>query len=378
MRPPHLTHQDVVGRSGRGLNWAIRCEFMNEVSDTPADPNPPDSLTEPVDDHFVAHSLWSSMFFPQSRLFVAGNPKAAGTSLRWWLLEVHGVDVAALTAGSLWAESAPSQVVWDDTVDLRYLWDCLSEEERQDALTSTDVLTVVPVRHPVTRLFSAWSGKHLSGEPYYEDRLPESFPRLPDAIDSSEAVAEHFAAFVSALADHVAEHPDWTGVDVHFAPQHLMLARPPVGPTLLLRQEDTAAGLLEIEEHLRAHGLAPAPARRINETIVGYRPDFVDEPTLDRIVRLYDADFAAWDYERTAPASSSPEANFDHLNDVRGRNRRYGVIHRALRAVEARVVGLERELAEVRQREQELLSSHSWRVTRPLRWASARLKGGSS
>jgi hypothetical protein len=350
---------------------------MNEASGTPTDPEQPSAVFQPAGDRFIAHSLWSSMFFPQSRLFVAGNPKAAGTGLRWWLLEVHGVDVPGLTAASRWAESAPSQVVWDETVDLRYLWDCLSDDERDDALTSSDVLSVIPVRHPVTRLFSAWSGKHLSGEPYYEDRLPESFPRLPDSIESTESVTEHFAAFVAALAEHADSHPDWEGIDVHFAPQHLLLARTPVGPALLLRQEDTAAALSRIEEQLRAHGLAPPPLRRINETIVGYRPDYVDGPTLDRIVRLYAADFDAWDYDRSAPTKSASVANLDHLNDVRGRNRRYGIIHRALRDAEARVAALEDELIEARNRQQELLASHSWRVTRPLRWASGRIKGGS-
>jgi hypothetical protein len=35
------------------------------------------------------------MFFPSTRLFVAGNSKAAGTTLRWSLLAAHGVDVRA-------------------------------------------------------------------------------------------------------------------------------------------------------------------------------------------------------------------------------------------------------------------------------------------
>ena len=43
----------------------------------------------------------------------------------------------------------------DVRVDLRYAWNNLDEQERRDALESTDVLTVQPVRHPVTRAFSA-------------------------------------------------------------------------------------------------------------------------------------------------------------------------------------------------------------------------------
>ena len=78
-------------------------------------------MTSPSDP-FIEHSLRTSMFCPESRLFVAGNPKAAGTSLRWWLLEAHGVDVTERTARSLWGESAPFQTVWDGRIDLDFTW----------------------------------------------------------------------------------------------------------------------------------------------------------------------------------------------------------------------------------------------------------------
>ena len=118
------------------------------------EPGDPEAL-----DNFAKHSLSTSMFFPQSRLMIAGNPKVAGTSLRWWLLPLHGVDVESLTRNSLWGESAPFQTVWDGGIDLTFTWNYLSAESRNDALFATDVLTVQPVRHPVARAFSAWSGK---------------------------------------------------------------------------------------------------------------------------------------------------------------------------------------------------------------------------
>ena len=228
-------------------------------------------------DQFQHHSLITSMFFPESRLMVAGNPKAAGTSLRWWLLPLHGVDVAVLTRESLWQESLPYQTVWDTRVDLRYAWNNLDEAQRQDALTSTDVLTVKPVRHPITRAFSAWSGKYLNAEPYYAERLPDSVPAPPLVeIESPQHIADLYEAFIVALAAHVREHT-WRGLDVHFWPQHLLLGRQPAGESLVLHQESITEGLVTVQQHLASYGITAGQAPRINETIVSYRPHLVTD-----------------------------------------------------------------------------------------------------
>ena len=73
-------------------------------------------------DPYGKHSLRTSMYFPETHLMVAGNPKAAGTTLRWWLLSAHGVDVSERTRRSWWGASAPYQTVWDEGVQLDYVW----------------------------------------------------------------------------------------------------------------------------------------------------------------------------------------------------------------------------------------------------------------
>lgn len=324
-------------------------------------------------DPFQRHSLRTSMFFPASRLMVAGNPKAAGTSLRWWLLPLHGVDVESRTERSLWGESAPFQTVWDERIDLRFAWNDLADEERTDALGSTDVLTVQPVRHPVTRAFSAWSGKYLNAEPYYSQRLPAAFPSQAGEVRSRDEVAERFDAFVRALSEHVDQH-GWLDLDVHFWPQHLLLGRQPAGAVQVLRQESLAEGLAAVRQHLAAHGRTAGEAPRINETIVGYQPDFVTSRALQVLSQLYAADFTVWDYLPEAPAARTRDLDLDWLTDVRGRNGRYQVIHEAAMRGQARERELLDDLTRARSREHELLASTSWRLTGPVRAASDALR----
>jgi hypothetical protein len=324
------------------------------------------------------HSLITSMFFPQTRLMVAGNPKAAGTSLRWWLLPLHGVDVADLTKDSLWRESAPYQTVWDTRIDLRYAWNNLTDVERQDALQSSDVLTVQPIRHPVTRAFSAWSGKYLNLEPYYTELLPPAFPRPADPVTSREQIGEMFEAFISALADHVAANA-WKGLDVHFWPQHLLLGRQPVGEVLVLRQESMASGIAELRAFLSSRGVDSGPVPRINETIVPYQADLVTDAALQAMLHLYEGDFPHWEYPAERPTPGERDIDFAWLNDVRGRNGRYRIVHGAASRGDEREQELLADLSRARDRERALLDSTSWRLTRPVRAASeaiSRLRRG--
>jgi len=335
----------------------------------------PRSVDRATDDPFITHSQHTSMFFRRTRLFVVGNPKAAGTALRWWLLGAHGVDVAQVTAGSLWGESSPAQTVWDREVDLRYTWERLTDDERIEAQDAPDVLTVQPVRHPITRAFSAWAGKYLTGEPYYQERLPLGFEETPEVIASVEQVATLFERFVTTVRDHVTAH-GWSELDVHFWPQHRLLAQPAGGETLTLRQEHMADGLARIETRLVDHGVTPPAVPRVNENVIPYRPDLITRAARDAVAALYEADFAAWDYPTTIPDASARPVDLDWLNDVRGRNRRYGVIHAAAMAGRSGSGGdPDRRLAAMTAERDALLTSRSWRVTRPLRWLSERRPG---
>jgi len=324
-------------------------------------------------DRFIEHSLHTSMFFPQTRLMVAGNPKAAGTTLRWWLLGAHGIDVGECTSSSWWGESAPRQVVWDDRAPTRYIWPQLTEGAKQDALESRDVLTVLPIRNPITRVFSAWSSKYLIAEPGYEARLPDEFPRLPDELSDAAEIAGCFEGFTTALRQ-VVDDRGFESVDVHLWPQHRLLARSPAGETLTLRQEAMADGIAQIADHLRSHGIDAGSAPHINETVVPYRGELVTDLALASIVALYEGDLERFGYSQQRPPSSRRPLSIDWINDVRGRNHRYGVLHQALVAESREKEQRNRELEAARRREDELMTSTSWKVTRPLRWVGGRVK----
>ena len=163
----------------------------------------------------------------------------------------------------------------------------------------------------------------------------------------------------------VVREEGWPALDVHFWPQDRLLARQPAGETLVLRQEEMTQGLSAIGEHLARFGIEAGEAPRINETIVPYQQSLITNPALEALLNLYQGDLGAWSYPAEAPPSTHRELDFAWLNDVRGRNRRYQVIHEAAIGGRRRSADLEVALERAREREQQRLSSMSWRIRPP-------------
>ena len=333
-----------------------------------------------ADDRFQERSIVTSLFFPQSRLFIAGNRKAAGTSLRWWLLPLHGIDVEELTRNVVGRELVTTEAVWAGLKSFRYIWKALSAEERRDALESSDVLRIAPIRHPVPKVFSAWSQKYLQLEPGFPENLPASFPEPTPRIESRDQIRDEFTAFTRALGR---TDRTWKGIDGHLYPQHLVLGAFLPDKATFVRTEKMSSGVELIQKHLAQHGIEAGPMPRFNEAVVPYQQDLVSDEAVEVIASLYQRDFSTFDYEPVAPASKDKEISVDWLNDVRDRNRHWGMARDELTRLRKRAGGgrrrpaptggdaevrrLRRRVSELERENAAMRSSTSWKVTRPLR-----------
>jgi len=134
------------------------------------------------------------------------------------------------------------------------------------------------------------------------------------------------------------------------------------------------SGMARIMLQLKEHGIDAQPMPRLNENVLPYKHQFVSERAHESIAALYAADFERFGYSTELPKGSSQEPDLPWLNDLRGRNRRYQVIHEVATRNRDRVIELNRELVDARRRERELLDSRSWKLTRPLRAVSGRIK----
>ena len=125
-------------------------------------------------------------------------PKAGCTSVLWLLAEMAGLDAEQFARSPL-PEVSPALTVHDMNVwgAGRRLGD-FEGAERDRVLTEDGWLRFSLVRHPGTRLWSAWQSKLLLREPRFVEELGDApwFPRVPD---DPAHVVEDFRRFVAAL-----------------------------------------------------------------------------------------------------------------------------------------------------------------------------------
>jgi hypothetical protein len=327
-------------------------------------------------DEFQHRSVRTSLYFSTSKLFIAGNRKAAGTAVRWWLLPAHGVDVEAVTRDVVGRELASTEAVWAGGAPLRYLWRCLSDEERKEALAAPDVLRIAFVRHPISRVFSTWSQKYLQREPGFNDGLPASFPQPPESVDSRDQIRDMFTEFVVSLSRW---RGSWLKLDGHLYPQNLVLGHLLPDGATILPVEQMADAVTLIVDHLEQFGVSPGPLPRINEAIVGYDTRLVSAEAAAGLARLYRDDLETFSYAAEPPPSPAREINLEWLNDVRRRNERWAIARRELIALRRQlrsvrpgnrrveVDALRRRCRELGLELDRMRASRSWRLTAPLR-----------
>ncbi|HLI55447.1 MAG TPA: sulfotransferase family 2 domain-containing protein, partial [Actinomycetota bacterium] len=152
------------------------------------------------------------------RILCVLNAKAASTSILWWLATLVGEDPESMFT------SRDPEVTRELTVHDRGLWrnlvriSDLSGRELAHVLADQEWMRFTVVRHPVTRLWSAWQSKLLLREPFFVRRYVGEpwFPRVPNSL---KEVGEDFRTFVAALSNDrtlLLANPHWS-------PQHLRL-----------------------------------------------------------------------------------------------------------------------------------------------------------
>lgn len=189
------------------------------------------------------------------------------------------------------------------------------------------------VRHPATRLFSAWQSKLLLRERWWVERFGDAawFPRVPR---SGHDIIEDFHRFVRALSDGASQ----VIPNRHFAPQHRLLAVRRMRYSCIYRTTDAADLLGDLDRHMRGagwQGEALTLPRANSAPLVPIRPLF--SPEVLAVVRaIYRRDFEHFGFpdvapDRIEPADAYTAANVDEIGRLIERAERIGDLSRRAR-----------------------------------------------
>jgi hypothetical protein len=245
---------------------------------------------------FTQHVLQRTVVLPELRVLFLPVPKAGCTSVLWLLAEMAGLGAEQFARSPL-PEVTPALTVHDMNVwgAGRRLGD-YEGDERERVLHEDGWLRFSLVRHPGTRLWSAWQSKLLLREPRFVEALGDApwFPRVPD---DPAHVVEDFRRFVSAL-------PSGNAEDVHWAVQRHLTGQLPLNH--VGRVERLADTLAALRAHVgEAHW--PGGPGRENRSPLPLPAHAYDAPAAAILHDRHAPDLDAFGYDRLEPAPADPE-----------------------------------------------------------------------
>jgi hypothetical protein len=359
------------------------------------------------------HLQWNHFYSARYALHYVATPKAACTALKWWFAGIDGVLPDLAQAHSI--ETLPSLTIHDTLPFVPSQREGRTAEGFTRWATLPDVLRFAFVRHPVARVFSAWSSKVILAEPHQAAHLaPE---QTQCSLRTASEIMGAFERFVDQVVAREAAQQSWS--DPHWAPQTLLLQPQVLEYTGGIHQIEH---LPEFAQQLRAWGDRlgvdiPFTLERHNESLLWFSPQWISDAARRQLATLYAEDFAAFGYDcatlppgRAAPSAHELESIWAQICLVRERNARFAALRQRVLELTAeverfapmreelqwrreQVCSHERYIAELLQaaqhreltidnmaREHErqlaaIFQSRSWRLTAPLRKLSRLFSG---
>lgn len=229
----------------------------------------------------------------ERRLLYVATPKAACTTLKSLLLRVAGGELGVL-AGSTSAHPTAEMLVHDRERFPVPSLATLDPSARERALVEEGWLRFCVVRNPYARLYSAWEGKVLVGDPALLGRF--GVPGVHDVVDEHGRldVRATFRAFVTELT----RRPEPYVSDPHFAPQQQVVRLGELPYTDVVRLEQIDAFLPRLRAHVVDRGGAdPGDLPDTNSGLgISWREAY-DAETAALAYDLYAEDFKRWGYD---------------------------------------------------------------------------------
>jgi hypothetical protein len=292
---------------------------------------------------FERHVSQRTVVLPDLRVVFLPVPKAGCTTVLWLLAEMAGIPTDNFAQSPL-PEVSPALTVHDMRFWTGNRLSDYEGPEREEMLTDDGWFRFATVRHPATRVWSAWQSKLLLREPRFVEAFGEEpwFPRLPTEPDG---LIEDFRRFVKALASGGVE-------DVHWSVQHDLVRQLPL--THVGHVEQLGDTLTLLRRHVPADRWPTTPSRQ-NRAPLPVPAGAYDEEATQVLHERYRADFEEFGYDKAATSDGMEAAEWEKLvgallpalRESVDKHARIGELHRVAR----RVQPLEKQLETASVRE---------------------------
>ncbi len=293
----------------------------------------------------------------QYLLHYVATPKAACTSIKWWFAALEGSELFTFDALRSY-ETDPGLTIHDSFHRACPKVTGLDTADLKSILQSSDFFRFALVRNPYTRIFSAWQSKVLLREPLQADLFGDAdFQRRE--MQSVDDIAQNVQSFLEYL--HAKQWPNIA--DPHWATQRDVLRIGKVPYSQIAKVEDPESLWNNLADRIGPSAFTNPGRQKYNESLLPYSPLFFTDRSIQLIRKLYAADFLEFDYSLVPPAGnvSIERAHLDTTLKaaamIRGRNRRFMDVRRALDVSDTQATRFRLEVAQ-RDQTAAVLAAH--------------------
>lgn len=246
-----------------------------------------------------SHLYHHSYVLPQAKILYVETPKVACTALKNWLVRATGVNVSPPAGWSPAGRDRGNLVHIREVVPIASLID-LTPDVLEEVLESDEWIRWCVTRNPYARVYSAWQGKILFGDPTLLGQFGP--PGADEVCDSSGAL--DVGATFRRFAEDLHRRPSRYVRDMHFRPQHLVVLHQHIAYTDVVDLGGVDAFIERLRCRVRESGLAdPGGLLRMNEGLGFPWAAAYDEASSEVVLNTYREDFARLGYPTTLPAS---------------------------------------------------------------------------
>ncbi|MDQ3889804.1 MAG: sulfotransferase family 2 domain-containing protein [Actinomycetota bacterium] len=234
-------------------------------------------------------------------------PKAACTSLKWLIADLQEENrerfYTALTREVTRATTIHRRPQWRRTPMLHRL----SDEELAEISPERGWFVFTVIRHPSSRLWSAWQSKLLLREPRWVRRFGTEpwFPRIPSR---SSDIVEDFQRFVRSIAEN---RDQKIMRDRHFLSQSRLVTPEKTPYTRIYETQEIDELLQDLAAQLRRYGWdGSLSLDSANETPLRPLASMFSSEVVDAIAAVYGEDFERFGYENVVPEPLEPAEEY--------------------------------------------------------------------
>jgi Sulfotransferase family len=225
------------------------------------------------------------------KIVYVSTPKVACTSLKWVIADIAGEDAEVFRRATRSTRHRPA------TIHQRRLWQRvptlhdLSDDKLADIDAANGWHVFAVVRHPTSRLWSAWQQKLLPRVPRAVAQVPAHI--VPPLPRTTADVAEGFRRFVAGLA--AGECNQLLRENGHFAVQSDLLAADRMPYTRVYDLGEMDQVMADLNERVKTQGGEPVEVEPLGalSTLKPQRSMFTPD-ALAAIRAAYESDFQRW------------------------------------------------------------------------------------